>query len=322
MCTGHDDTADPEEVARLSRRGFLRTAAATAAAVGTSAALATPALAAQAGSERKDKGRVRPDQISIQLFTLRDQLAIDFAGTIAALAEIGYTKVEHAGFVGRSVQDFKAVLDANGIVSTSGHVLIPQPFDAATWSASLANANVLGSTYIVHPFFGINFATGEVTRTTAPWQAFAADMNEAGAMARDAGLKLGYHNHNWEFFRLTDDPTRTAYDVLTAETDPDLVHLELDLFWVTRGARDPVDVIEENKGRILQYHVKDMNQAGSFEDPGQGLIDFPRIFEHSKEAGVEEYIVERDDAGTPPRSPADALITAQVGYDFLVAVRF
>jgi sugar phosphate isomerase/epimerase len=321
MCTGHDDTAGREEVARLSRRGFLRTAAATAAAVGTSAAFATPALA-QDGGERKDKGRVRPDQISIQLFTLRNQLAIDFEGTIAALADIGYTKVEHAGFVGRTVQEFKAVLDANGIVSTSGHVLIPQPFNAAAWSASLADANTLGSTYIVHPFFGINFATGEVTRTTAPWQAFARDMNEAGRMARDAGLKLGYHNHNWEFFRLTDDPSRTAYDVLTAETDPDLVHLEIDLFWAIRGARDPVDLIKQNRGRVLQYHVKDMNQAGSFEDPGQGLLDFPGIFEHSKTAGVDEYIVERDDAGSPPRSPADALTTARVGYDYLASVRF
>jgi hypothetical protein len=65
-----------------------------------------------------------------------------------------------------------------------------------------------------------------------------------------------------------------------------------------------------------------MNQAGSFEDPGQGLLDFPRIFRHSDEAGVVEYIVERDDAGSPPRQPADALITAEVGYDYLVAVRF
>jgi sugar phosphate isomerase/epimerase len=321
MCSGHDDTASREEVARLSRRGFLRTAAATAAVVGTSGALAAPALA------REDSGgggrhRVPRDQISIQLFTLRDQLAIDLEGTLAALAEIGYTRVEHAGFVGRTVEEFKAALDAAGLRATSGHVQIPQPFDPAAWSASLADANTLGSRYIVHPFFGINFATGEVTRTTAPWQAFARDLNRAGAMARDAGLKLGYHNHNWEFFRLTDDPSRTAYDVLTDETDPDVVHLELDLFWATRGARDPVDLIKENKGRILQYHVKDMNQAGSFEDPGQGLIDFPRIFEHSKTAGVVEYIVERDDAGSPPRQPADALITAEVGYDYLVAVRF
>jgi sugar phosphate isomerase/epimerase len=161
-----------------------------------------------------------------------------------------------------------------------------------------------------------------VVRTTAPWRAFARDLNRAGRMARDAGLKLGYHNHNWEFFRLTDNPSRTAYDVLTDATDPELVHLEMDLFWVTRGARDPVDLIRQNRGRVLQYHVKDLNQAGSFEDSGQGLIDFARIFRHSDEAGVREYIVERDDAGTAPREPADALDTARVGYQFLRTIRF
>jgi sugar phosphate isomerase/epimerase len=324
MCTGHDDTAGREEVARLSRRGFLRTAVTTAAVVGTSSALAAPALAQDdpAGSQGRGRHRVPRDRISIQLFTLRDQLAIDLEGTLGALAAIGYTRVEHAGFVGRTVTEFKAALDAAGLRATSGHVLIPQPFDRAAWSASLADANTLGSRFIVHPFFGINFGTGEVVRTTAPWRAFARDLNRAGRMARDAGLKLGYHNHNWEFFRLTDNPSRTAYDVLADTTDPDLVHLQLDLFWAFRGAHDPVDLIRQNRGRVLQYHVKDMNQAGSFEDPGQGLIDFARIFRHSDEAGVREYIVERDDAGTPPREPADALDTARVGYEFLSTIRF
>ena len=280
MRTDRDETSQREDGRPLvDRRGFLRGVAATAtvAAVGAPAVLATPALAGES-SRRGNRNRVPPDQISIQLYTLRDQLAADFEGTLTALHEIGYTRVEHAGFVGRTVAEFKAALDAKDLVSTSGHVLIPQPFDRAAWSASLADARTLGSTYIVHPFFGINFGTGEVVRTTAPWRAFARDLNQAGQMAQDAGLRLGYHNHNWEFFRLTDDPSRTAFDVLADETDPDLVHLELDLFWVTRGARDPVDIIEQNKGRILQYHVKDMNQAGGFTDPGQGLLDFVRIF--------------------------------------------
>ena len=322
MRTDADDTAGREELGRTSRRGFLRTAAATAAALGASGALAAPALANDAGAKGRGRDRVPPDQISIQLYTLRDQLAIDLEGTLQALGDIGYTRVEHAGFVGRTVEEFKAALDAAGLRATSGHVPIPQPFDPAAWRASLADATTLGSKFIVHPFFGIDFATGEVVRTTAPWRAFARDLNRAGRMARAAGLKLGYHNHNWEFFRLTDNPSRTAYDVLTEVTDPDLVHLQLDLFWAIRGARDPVDLIRQNKGRVLQYHVKDLNQAGSFADPGQGLIDFARIFRHSDEAGVREYIVERDDAGTPPREPADALDTARVGYQFLRTVRF
>ncbi len=321
MCTGHDDAVSAEDMVKLvSRRGFLRTAAVSAAVVGASGALATPALAQDsAGRDHGRDDRVPPDRISIQLYTLRNQLAIDLEGTLAALREIGYRRVEHAGFVGRTVTEFKAALDAAGIWASSGHVLIPQPFDAAAWAASLADARTLGSRYIVNPFFGINFATGQVVRDRATWAAFAHDLNRAGRMARDVGLRLGYHNHNWEFFRLTDDPTRTAYDVLIEETDARYVHFEMDLFWVVRGARDPVDLLRRLDGRVRQYHVKDMNQAGSFEDPGQGLLDFVRIF---RTQVVEEYIVERDDAGTLPRQPADALITAEVGYDYLRTVRF
>ena len=98
------------------------------------------------------------------------------------------------------------------------------------------DALTLRSRFIVHPFFGIDFGTGQVTRDSATWAAFAHDLNRAGAMARRAGLRLGYHNHNWEFFRLTDDPSRTAFDVLIEETDPRYVHFELDLFWAWRGA--------------------------------------------------------------------------------------
>ncbi|HSW08793.1 sugar phosphate isomerase/epimerase family protein [Aquabacterium sp.] len=320
MDTAHEDFARQQQPARLSRRSLLRTAAATAAAVGSASALSAPSPAAPqapAGSPQGGGGhKIPPDRISIQLYTLREQIAADLEGTLAALREIGYTRVEHAGFAGRTAANFKAVLNANAIVATSGHVLIPQPFDSAAWSASLADARTLGSSHIVHPYFGINFSTGEVLRTTTPWRDFARDLNRAGRMARDAGVKLGYHNHNWEFFRLTDNPSRTAYDVLVETIDPDLVHLELDLFWATRAARDPVDLIQQNKGRILQFHVKDLNQAGSFADLGKGLIDFPRIFEQSKAAGVLEYIVERDDAG------ANALATARAGYDFLASIRF
>jgi sugar phosphate isomerase/epimerase len=100
------------------------------------------------------------------------------------------------------------------------------------------------------------------------------------------------------------------------------VHLELDLYWSWRGAADPVDVIRAHRGRVLQFHCKDMNIDSGFADLGTGLIDFGRIFAQSDVAGVQEYIVERDDAGTGDREPADALDTAAVGYRFLRNIRF
>ncbi|KUL29980.1 sugar phosphate isomerase/epimerase family protein [Actinoplanes awajinensis] len=296
----------------LSRRHLLG-----AAAAGAAATVGIPGAAAAGGSGALH--RVPKDQISVQLYTLRDQLAINLEASLAELAAIGYTRVEHAGFVGRTAAQFRAALDAAGLRATSGHVGIPQPFDAATWQRALDDAAVVGNRFIVHPFFGQG-ASGPI-RDAAVYRAFARDLNKAGELARRAGLDFGYHNHQAEFLR-QDGTSRTGFDILTGETDPRLVHLEVDLFWAFRGAHDPVDLIAEHRGRIKQVHVKDLNVAGSFADPGDGLIDFGRIFQRSREAGLIEYIVERDDAGTPPRTPADALVTARRGYAYLSGLRF
>jgi sugar phosphate isomerase/epimerase len=299
MATGHATRTAAKAPRRagveISRRRFLTAAGATAAAVGAPGALANVAI----------------------------------EGTLRALREIGYRRVEHAGFVGRTAAQFKAALDAAGLRATSGHVAIPQPFDAAAWRARLEEALTLESRYIVHPNFGlIRTPPGSTVRDSATWRSFARDLNRAGKMARRAGVRLGYHNHNWEFLRLTDDPSRTGFDVLLEETDPRYVHFELDLFWVWRGARDPVDLLRRIERRVRQYHVKDLdlglpvptlpNVAFQFADVGRGLVDFARIFRARE---VEEYIVERDDAGTPPRTPAQALDTARVSYRYLANLR-
>ncbi|GIM98125.1 sugar phosphate isomerase/epimerase family protein [Paractinoplanes toevensis] len=297
----------------MNRRQLLG----AAAAAGAATTLSVPSAASAGG--HGSIHRVPRDQISVQLYTLRNQLQINLEASLAELAEIGYTRVEHAGFVGRTAAQFRAALDNAGIRATSGHVAIPQPFDAAAWQRSLEDAAIVGNKFIVHPFFGQG-ATGPI-RDAAVYRAFAADLNRAGALARRAGLSFGYHNHHAEFFRQT-GTNLTGFDILTGETDPRNVHLEVDLFWAFRGAHDPVDLISEHRGRIKQVHVKDLDINASFADPGDGLIDFGRIFARSREAGLIEYIVERDDAGSAPRTPAQALDTARVGYNYLAGLRF
>jgi sugar phosphate isomerase/epimerase len=304
----------------VSRRNLLGATAAGAAAIGASTLAASPA---EATGGRP--GRVPRDKISVQLYTLRDQLARELEATLAELAEIGYTRVEHAGFVGLTAARFRAALDHAGIRATSGHVGIPQPWNADTWQRALDDAAIVGNKFIVHPFFGLD-ANGPI-RDGAVYRAFAEDLNKAGQLARRAGLSFGYHNHHLEFVR-QDGGDRTGFDILTSQTDPRLVHLEVDLYWAWRGAADPVDLIHRHHGRIKQVHVKDMavdtsNFTGApFADPGTGVIDFKRIFRHAGEAGLIEYIVERDDAGSPPRTPEQALDTARVGYEYLEALRF
>ncbi|GIJ48363.1 xylose isomerase [Virgisporangium aliadipatigenens] len=303
----------------MTRRGVLAAGAATAAVAVTTASPASAGVPQPDGGPGGNPHRVPRDKISVQLYTLRNQLQIDLDGSLRELRRIGYTRVEHAGFVGRTAQQFRAALDAAGLKATSGHVGIPQPFDAATWQRALEDANIVGNKYIVHPYFGTD-ANGPI-RNGAVYRAFAKDLNRAGELARRAGLDFGYHNHHNEFLR-QDGGNRTGFDILTAETDPRFVHLEVDLFWAWRGTADPVDLIQKHRGRIRQVHVKDYDTNASFADPGSGLIDFGRIFRHAREAGLVEYIVERDDAGSPPRTPAQALETAQNGFRYLDTLRF
>ncbi|MEQ0558530.1 sugar phosphate isomerase/epimerase [Amycolatopsis sp. NEAU-NG30] len=261
------------------------------------AALATVALpgAADAAAARR---RIPLDRISIQLYSLRSLLQNDPEGTLSALADIGYRKVELAGTYGRSATEFRAILDRCHLRASSTHIGIDGDLDR-----TIADAKILGNTRAVVPW--AQFAT------IAEWEAFAAKMNTAAIAFRRAGIPLGYHNHAHEFAPI--DGVR-PYDVLTAKTSKRDVHLEIDLFWAVTGGADPVELFRRHFPRVVQYHVKDMTADGAMTDPGTGVIDFPRIFAASCST-LREYIVEHDE-------PADPLHTAQVGFDYLRTVRF
>ena len=156
--------------------------------------------------------------------------------------------------------------------------------------------------------------------TEAEWIAYAEYLNELGMRARQQGQTLMVHNHNWEFQRVFGD--RTAFDVLMAHTDPRNVVFQLDLYWVTNGGGDPVQLLERYGNRIQLFHVKDM-AAGTFpgriEIVGEGIIDFPRIFAASK-GPVRYYVVEHDPRfGDPTFDPFEA---AQKGFDYLDCVTY
>ncbi|MFI7700507.1 sugar phosphate isomerase/epimerase family protein [Nonomuraea sp. NPDC049480] len=277
------------------------------------AALATASPAAAATPHPAHWGeRIPSNQISIQLWTVRDDLAQNYDATLAYLAEIGYPKVELAlGYFGRTAAQLRAFLDGLGIRSTSSHDGI-SPDDAAL-ETKIANALTLGQSYIVVPYLN---STSE-----DEWKAWAERMNVEAAAARKAGLRYGYHNHAHEF-TIDLGGGKTPWDVLTSELDPRLVHLEIDIYWavtggVGRGVADPVrftlDVIRKAPQRVLQFHVKDRHLDGDMADLGTGTIDFRRIFDRHR---VKEYIVENDTPDVTPRQ------TAEVGYRYLRKVRF
>lgn len=282
----------------ISRRSMLRGAAGAALAVGAAGAL--PGVASATGhGHGHGRLRVRKDKISIQLYTLRDVLEADLEGTLDALADIGYRKVELAGTYGRTATEFRRLLDRRHIRATSTHVGIDGDINQA-----IEDAKILGNRRSNVPW--ANFAT------IAEWEAFADQLDAAGKAYRRAGIKFGYHNHNQEFAVV--DGVR-PYDVLTRRTSRRNVDFEMDLFWVVAGNADPVREFYRIAGRVRQYHVKDRTPDGDFADLGEGVIDFPRIFRADYPLEVEEYIVEND-------QPVDALKCAETGYNYLANVRF
>jgi sugar phosphate isomerase/epimerase len=285
----------------ISRRSMLRGAAGAALAVGAAGAL--PAVASADDAARGGGGhghhRVSKDKISIQLYSLRSILEVDLEGTLDALADIGYRKVELAGTYGRTATEFRKLLDRRHIKATSTHVPIDSDLNQA-----ITDAKILGNRRSNHAY--ANFAT------IAEWQAFADRLEAAGKIYRRAGIRLGYHNHNQEWQAIGGV---RPYDVLTGRTTRRNVDFEMDLFWVVTGGADPVREFWNIPGRVKQYHVKDRNPDGGFADPGEGTIDFQRIFRANRPLEVEEYIVENDE-------PVDPLKFAETGYNFLANVRF
>jgi sugar phosphate isomerase/epimerase len=268
------------------------------AAVTAGAVSATPGTASAGGGHRPL--RVSKDKISIQLYSLRTLLEVELEDTLTALADIGYRKVELAGTYGRSAAEFRKILDARHLRATSAHVGI----DGADLDQAIADAKTLGNRRVVHPYSDFP--------TIAEWKAFTERLEAAGRAFRRAGLPLGYHNHAHEFRPI--EGVR-PFDVITGGTSRRNVYIEMDLYWVVTGEADPVREFYRIAGRVKQYHVKDRAPDGGFADPGEGTIDFQRIFRKTYPLEVEEYIVENDE-------PVDPLKFAETGYNFLRNIRF
>jgi sugar phosphate isomerase/epimerase len=279
------------------RRDFLQTLSA-----GTLAALTLPRLPLMADQIHR---------IGIQLYTLRDLLQQDFDGTIAALARIGIKEVElYAGLYERKAKDMRVILDHHGLRAPSGHVGLPEVTD--TLDQTIENAHTLGQQYVVVASFP------EEMHTVAGYTEAARALNIAGKKLKAAGLTLGFHNHSDEFLPLDADAGATrqiGYDILLDQTDPALVIMELDLFWIRKGGRDPLVYFRKYPGRFPMVHVKDMAADGSMVDVGAGAIDWKEIFHQSHLAGIRHYFLEHDE-------PADPLAFAQTGYDYLKRLRF
>jgi sugar phosphate isomerase/epimerase len=286
----------------IDRRCFLR---AGTTAIGTLAASGLP------GRQGRAEPAGRLDRIGLQLYTVRHDFIRNVDETLAAVARVGYSEVElFSPYApqGWTPGRLRSALDQAGLSAPSTHVggnLLQNG-----WEKHLEAALVLGCRYIV-----CGSPERDALHTMRDWHELADLLNRAGEAARKAGLQLGYHNHDFEFVPVEG---QIPYNVLLAKTDPALMQLELDLYWITKAGGDPLAYFERWPGRFFAVHIKDMDATPQREmsDVGAGIIDFARILAKSRDAGFKHYFVEHDKPAPP------ALESVRRSFAHLQELRF
>jgi sugar phosphate isomerase/epimerase len=248
--------------------------------------------------------------IGLQLWTVRRELQKDAEGTLAKVAAIGYNSVELMGydkgkFWGLAPGKVSEVLKKNNLKTPSGHYGMNNYLlkgDMKDLHDNIAVAASMGHRYLVIPFLTDNMRT-----SLDSYKKLAQKFNVAATEAKKSGLKLAYHNHDFEFKDWGGG--HTGYEVLLKETDPSLVFFEMDIYWVVRAGQDPIQLIDKNPGRIKMWHLKDMSKKTPpsysvegqqyYAEVGTGIIDFKAIFRERQKSGMEYYYVEQDETSEP-----------------------
>ncbi|GAB2775337.1 sugar phosphate isomerase/epimerase family protein [Streptomyces daliensis] len=337
----HDN---PELRQAVRRRGVLGVAAgATAAAllgsVGTTAQAAPVTATGRGGHGRPV---VPPGKLGIQLYTLRDQVqSVGFAKVFEELADYGYDTVEFAGYTQGTgditLAQLRRLVREHGLRGVGSHVGYYSDDPAAYTFATQLERVVDDAAALGLPHVGTAASPDRYGRTVDGWKRAAQDFNTYGEAAKRRGLKFYQHNHQMEFGFAEDRPDVRLYDVLLAETDPELVYLEMDIYWAYAGQYrfsvradgtpapfEPLDYVLAQPDRYPLFHVKDGEHDESspdglkMVDVGDGDIDYRRFLtEVGRTKGGRRdhgWLVEHD-------SPEDSLRTARRSARYLHRLR-
>ncbi|AFD06117.1 sugar phosphate isomerase/epimerase family protein [Solitalea canadensis] len=272
---------------KISRKTFLIQSGITAAGI----ALMPNALFAKT---TKNAG--------LQLYSLRDYLPSDVKGVIEKVAISGYKEVEtygydpEKGFWGLTPKEFKTLLKANGLTSPSGHYGMDHLFAAANYDElkrAAEAAAIVGQMYVTVPFL-----QEKERKTVDDFKRIVDKINKAAVICESAGLKLAYHNHDFEF--TTIDGTYLYKELLTSTSSN--VYFELDLYWAVRAGHDPVQLFKDYPKRFVMVHVKDMDKVtpNLNTEIGSGSIDFKLIINQAIRSGVQHFFVEQENFKIDP----------------------
>ena len=266
----------------LSRRHFVALTAATAGSV-----VATKSL--NAASTRSGL------EFGVQLFTVRNDIA-DLPATLRLIHQIGYASVEtFPPIYDRPAKELRALIQGIGLKAPSGH------FEYASLEAKVDYAAELGLEYMICPMI-----PQQMWGSVDGFHQAADHLNKIAERARAAGLKFGYHPHNYEFKQLAGG---RGFDVLMRDFDPS-IRLELDIYWAAEAGQDPLALMRQNRQRLALIHIKDRKPVTGFTfaptpagfhftEAGSGTIDWKTVLGEARHLGATQFFVDQDGSDLP-----------------------
>ena len=227
-------------------------------------------------------------QVALELYTVRDETRRDFAGTLRRVAQIGYAGVEFAGYGNLTSQEMSALLAETRLRAVATHLGL-DALQGPQLDASIRYCLDIGCSTIVLPSLANEW------RTREGMQALAPRLNAIGQRCLEHGIIFGYHNHDFEFSQVDGV---YLFDYLLQATDPSLVKIELDVYWVAYAGVDPVSYLQTLADRVELIHLKDMAADRSMTEVGKGVLDMGHICEFAQARGLWG-IVEHDHPQIP-----------------------
>ncbi|MEO9020834.1 MAG: sugar phosphate isomerase/epimerase [Ginsengibacter sp.] len=267
-----------------TRKEFLKTASLGLALTAITGKL----LASNSSSALDNPGKSK--DFGLQLWTIKDAMHKDPQGTLKQVAAMGYKQIEsfegNMGiFWGMKNTELKNLLDGLGMKIISSHCNIDKDFDKKA-----AEAAEIGIKYLIDPWYGPQ-------KNIDLFKKEADKFNERGATCKRAGLRFGYHNHDYPFIPIDG---QLPMDVMIQYSNPNLVDFEMDIYWVVTAGQDPEKWFEKYPNRFRLCHIKDRKKDISlaYKDAscivGKGEIDYPKILKAAKRKGMEYYIIEQE----------------------------
>lgn len=278
----------------MNRRQFVR--------IGTSVSVSSMLLPAGIWDLSRFKSK---EDIGLQLYTVRDDMAKSPDQTLAKVSAAGYRHVENAGymngkFYGMTPVEFKKMLKSHGLKMYSGHVQTGFNMGDKVMGIRHRFQQVCeDSAYVGFKYIGVGWMPPEERKTIDDYKRFAEMLNKAAVTARKFGLTFFHHNHDFEFLAIDGI---VPYDILLNETDNDLVKFEVDHYWSKKAGVDSVELIRKNPGRFPLWHIKDMDATPEafFTEVGTGIINYGELFKHRRTSGNKLFFIEQDTCRSMP----------------------